>query len=178
MKSVVINLAVFKAAWAATVIGAAAGLPLVALIAAAIAAWIHLLRSDDRPAELRLLVLAAAIGFVWESALVSAGMLVYESGQLVPGFAPYWIVAMWVLFATTLNVGMRWLRRSTVVAAIAGAVGGPLAFVAGASAGAVTLVHPVTSLVVIGVGWSLLLPLLVRFAMRVEDEHPQIATPA
>lgn len=178
MKSVVINLAVFKAAWVATVIGAAAGMPLVAVMAAAVAASIHLKRSDDRQAELRLLVLAAAIGFVWESALVSAGMLVYASGQLVPGFAPYWIVAMWVLFATTLNVGMRWLRRNIVTAAIAGAIGGPLAFVAGASAGAVTLVHPVTSLLVIGIGWSLLLPLMVRFAMRVEGERLQAATPA
>ena len=178
MKSVVINLAVFKTAWAATVFGAAAGMPVVALVAAATAAWVHLLRSEDRQGELRLLVTAAAIGFVWESALVATGLLEYASGQLLPGIAPVWIVAMWVLFATTLNVGMRWLRGNMMVAAVAGAIGGPLAFVAGGGAGAVNLVDPVVSLIVIGIGWSMLLPLLVFCAMRFEGAGLRPAAPA
>jgi hypothetical protein len=89
----------------------------------------------------------------------------------VSGLAPYWIVAMWVLFATTLNVGMRWLRRSTAIAAVAGAIGGPLAFFAGASIGAVELVSPAIALIAIGIGWAVMLPLLVKLTVWLEDGH-------
>ena len=81
-----------------------------------------------------------------------------------------------VLFATTLNVGMRWLRKSTLVAAIAGAIGGPLAFLAGERMGAVSFADPATSLVVIGIGWAVLLPVLVQLAIRF-DGHPVQTAP-
>ena len=75
---------------------------------------------------------------------------------------------MWVLFATTLNIGMRWLRKSLVIAAIAGAIGGPLSFLAGEKAGAVMFSDTTIALAIIGLGWAVLLPLLVRFAIRSE----------
>jgi hypothetical protein len=87
--------------------------------------------------------------------------------------APYWIVAMWVLFATTINVGMRWLRRSRSVAGIAGAVGGPLAFFAGNSVGAVEFLSPAIALISIGIGWAVLLPLMVQIAIRL-DRTPRL----
>ncbi len=170
MKHVIINLVAFKATWTAIVLSAAAGNPFIGVMAVAIAVGIHLWLSDNADAEIRLLLIAAAMGFAWESLLVLSGLLQYSSGNLVPGLAPYWIVAMWVLFATTLNVGMRWLRRNNATAVIAGAVGGPLAFFAGASTGAVELVSPAISLIAIGAGWAMLLPLLVQIARRLDGD--------
>ena len=77
---------------------------------------------------------------------------------------------MWMLFATTLNVGMRWLRKSNAVAVVAGLVGGPMAFIAGQGAGAVTLTEPVYSVIIIGLGWALLLPALVAVASRFDGQ--------
>jgi len=171
MKHVFVNLAVFKVAWTAVVFSAAAGVPVIGAIAVAIAVGIHLWSSDNADAEIRLLLVAATMGFAWESALVLAGLLEYSSGTWIPGLAPFWIVAMWILFATTLNVGMRWLRRSTAIAAVAGAIGGPLAFFAGASIGAVELVSPAIALVSIGIGWAAMLPLLVKLAVRLDDSY-------
>ena len=170
MTTVFINLILFKIAWATTVITAAASMPILGVVAVTGAAALRLAWADDAGAEGRLLLIAAAIGFGWESLLVTTGVLQYDTGMLLPGIAPYWIVAMWVLFATTLNVGMRWLRKSVLVAAIAGAIGGPLSFLAGSGAGAVELVRPVASLLVIGVGWAVLLPLLVWLAERFDGE--------
>jgi hypothetical protein len=171
MKYVFVNLVVFKAAWTAVVISAAAGAPVIGLIAVAIAVGIHLWSQENPDTEIRLLLAAASVGFAWESVLVVAGLLEYSSGNWIPGLAPYWIVAMWILFATTLNVGMRWLRRSTAIAAVAGAAGGPLAFFAGASVGAVELVSPALALISIGIGWAVMLPLLVKLAVRLDDSH-------
>ena len=171
MKLTFINLAVFKVAWTAVVVSAAAGAPVIGVIAVAAAVGIHLWYSDNPDTEIRLLMAAAALGFGWESVLVIANLVEYPSGTWLPGLAPFWIVAMWVLFATTLNVGMRWLRRNTAVAAIAGAAGGPLAFFAGASIGAVEFASPAIALAFIGIGWAVMLPLLVKLAIRLESGH-------
>ena len=157
--------------WTAVVVSAAAGAPAIGAIAVAIAVGIHLWSNGNPDNEIRLLFVAAAMGFAWESVLVLAGLLEYSSGNWVFGLAPYWVVAMWVLFATTLNVGMRWLRRSTAIAAVAGAIGGPLAFFAGSSIGAVELVSPAIALIAIGIGWAVMLPLLVKVAVWLEDGH-------
>ena len=171
MKHVFVNLAVFKVAWTAVVVSAAAGVPVVGAIAVAIAVGIRLWSCDNPEAEIRLLLVAATMGLAWESTLVLAGLLEYSSGTWMPGLAPYWIVAMWILFATTLNSGMRWLRRSTAIAAVAGAIGGPLAFFAGASIGAVELASPVIALISIGIGWAVMLPFLVKLAIRLDDSQ-------
>ena len=60
-----------------------------------------------------------------------------------------------------------------LLAAAAGAIGGPLAFVAGEAAGAVSFSEPTTTLVAIGFGWMILLPALVRLATRF-DGHDRV----
>lgn len=174
MKKNFVNLAVFKVAWTAVVVSAAAGMPFIGVIAVAVAVGIHLRTCGNPESEARLLLIAAVMGLAWESALVLSGLVNYSSGTLVPGIAPYWIVAMWVLFATTINAGMRWLQRNRAVAAMAGAIGGPMGFFAGASAGAVELASPVIALCCIGAGWAVMLPLLAQAAARL-DNRPRLA---
>ncbi len=166
MKKLVVNLPLFKAGWLAAVFTAASSMPLAGTAVIGVAVLVHLALSKNANAEFRLLTIAALLGLTWESLLVTAGLVEYNAESIVPGMAPYWIVAMWVLFATTINVGMRWLKKNIYVAAIAGGVGGPMSFLAGSKAGAVTFPDPTLSLIVIGVGWAVLLPVLVRVAMH------------
>lgn len=169
MNAMLINLSLFKAGWLAAVFAAAASLPVLGTAVIGIAVAVHLWRSDEPRGEFLLLALAAAIGFVWESLLVYTGIVQYGENTALAAIAPYWIVAMWVLFATTLNVGMRWLRKNLLVAAIFGGLGGPMSFLAGEKAGAVSFSDTTTALVVIGLGWAVLLPLLVRYAARNDE---------
>ena len=176
MKTVLINLLSFKTGWVASVASAAASVPVLGAAAAAGVVGFHLARVQNVRAEAWLLILVALIGLAWESALVWAGLINYDTGFLVPGFAPYWIVAMWVLFATTLNISMRWLRKNAIVTSLVGAIGGPLAFVAGESMGAVSFTNPSMSLIVIGIGWALLLPFLVKLATHFDGQPVDLAT--
>ena len=169
MKALVVNLSLFKIGWLASVFTAAASMPVVGTIVVGIAVAAHLWLSHDSQNELKLLAFAAFLGLIWESLLVASGIVSYEASSILPGVAPYWIVGMWVLFATTLNVAMRWLRKSVFVAAAAGAAGGPLSFLAGEKMGAVSFADPALALIIIGLGWAVLLPLLVNFAQRNED---------
>lgn len=166
MKSIVVNLSFFKVGWLASVFTAASSMPVAGTAVIGLAVLVHLLISKNANAEFRLLAIAALIGLVWESILVMTGLVEYNAASVLPGLAPYWIVAMWVLFATTINVGMRWLKKNIYVAAIAGAIGGPMSFLAGSKAGAVSFADPTVSLIVIGIGWAVLLPVLVQVALR------------
>jgi len=80
-----------------------------------------------------------------------------------------------MLFATTLNLSLAWLKRRVVLAAVLGAIGGPLAYAGGAELGALAFVHETTGLLAIGAGWALLTPLLVLLARRLDGFSPALA---
>lgn len=167
---VLVNFAAFQLGWFACVLGAAHGLPWAGTgVALAIVAW-HLTRAAQPRAELVLVLIAAGIGALWDSGLSALGWIRYPSGVLIEGTAPYWIVAMWMLFATTLNVSLAWLGRYLPLAAVFGALGGPLAYLGGAKLGALTFGAQEAALVALALGWAVLTPLLLRLA-RPEAAH-------
>lgn len=161
---ILVNFVAFQLGWFACVLGAAHGLPWAGTgVALAIVAW-HLTRAIRPRDELVLVLIAAGIGAVWDSALSALGWIRYPNGVLIEGAAPHWIVAMWMLFATTLNASLAWLRRNLPLAAVFGALGGPLAYLGGAKLGALTFAAQDAALVALALGWAVLTPLLLRLA--------------
>ena len=69
-----------------------------------------------------------------------------------------------MLFATTLNVSMRWLRGRPALAAAFGAIGGPMAYFAGQKLGGIELVNPLAAFIALGVGWAVMMPTLMRLS--------------
>ncbi|WP_082368695.1 DUF2878 domain-containing protein [Piscinibacter sakaiensis] len=163
---VLANAVVFQLAWFACVLGGAHGLPwLGPLAVAAMAAW-HLGWVARPDPELRLVAAALALGLVFDALLLASGAIRFPSGHWLPGLSPYWMQALWVLFALTLNVSLRWLKGRLLLAAALGAVSGPLSFWGGARLGAATLVDRPLALGLLAVGWGLAMPLLVGAATR------------
>lgn len=168
--AIFINFLAFQIGWFAAVLSAAAGSPWVgAVIVAAIVA-LHVMRAERPRAELALVAACGAIGGVWDSLLVATGWVAYPSGMLLPFAAPYWIVAMWMSFATTLNVSMAWMKGRTWLAAAFGLLGGPLAYYTGEKLGGIILAEPVAALAALGVGWAVMMPLLLALADRLDNE--------
>jgi len=166
MKTSLINFALFQLGWFGCVLSSAAGRPwLGAVLAVAIIGW-HLWRAPSPTAELKLIGMAILIGALWDSLLVWQGWLAYQHGMLLPYAAPYWIVIMWALFATTLNVSLRWLRQRWWYAVVLGAIGGPLAYYAGQGLGAVEFVHIRNALLALLFGWAVFTPLLMALSRR------------
>ena len=163
------NLVLFKTGWLACVYFAAGDQAWIGIAAVALVAAAHLLTVPNWRKEALTLAGAALMGFLWESLLVWAQVLNYPTAPGAHTFAPGWIVAMWVLFATTINYGLSWVKYSWWAAALAGAIGGPLAFLGGSAFGAVTFSDTVASLAIIGAGWAVLLPLLALMADTIID---------
>lgn len=161
-----INILLFQLCWFACILGGANGMPLLGVAVVALAVAYHLYSTANPRAELLLLVVAAIIGGAWDSLLVTLGWLVYPSGTLIAGTAPYWLVAMWIAFATTFNVSLRWFKQHLLLAALFGAVGGPLAYFAGERLGGVVFSSYPAALGALALGWTLLMPLLLLIADR------------
>jgi len=175
MTPIVVNFVAFQVGWFACVLGGAHQLPWSGTILVSIIIAVHVSRAIRPGAELSLVLLAIAIGSVWDSYLVWRGWLDYPSGTLIPDTAPHWILAMWGVFATTLNVSLRWMKQRWLIAIVSGAIGGPLAYYAGARLGGVVFTDQTTALIALGLGWAVLMPLLVALSQRL-DGFPDLAT--
>lgn len=154
-----LNLGAFQAAWFATVLGAAHGLPWLGPVAVLAAVGLHLVQTHRRSLALGLLLAAALLGFVFEHVLLSAGLVRYPGD---PAWVPLWMLALWPLFATTLNVSLAWFKPRPVPAALVGAMAGPLAYAGGEALGAIRLEG--VALWVLALGWAVAFPLLLTLA--------------
>jgi hypothetical protein len=163
------NLVLFKLGWVGCVTFAATGYPGLAILTVVAVSALHLATVPVKSKEAVFLFAAAMIGMAWESALVGLGIVSYPGHAENAVFAPFWIVAMWVLFATTINHGLAWIKRNWIIASAAGLLGGPMAFFGGAGLGAVAFSDTLLAMGVIGIGWAILLPLLALTADTIID---------
>ena len=166
MGLILTNLVLFQVGWFACVLSGAAQRPWIGALIATIIVLVHLLRANAGEAELKLVLIAVVIGTVWDSILVWQDWLRYSSGILFPNTAPYWIILMWALFATILNVSLRWLRGRWLIAALAGAVGGPLAYYGGHRLGALQFGNESVALMALAIGWAIFTPVLMALSAR------------
>lgn len=166
--AVAANFILFQAGWFACVLGAARGFPWQGALVALLIAGFIVLRSRHPRGELALVAAAALAGFAFDSVLALTGWVDFEGAVPAPLLAPVWMVALWALFATTLNVSLRWLREWPALGVLFGAVGGPAAYYAGEQLGALQFADPLLGLTAVAVGWALATPLLFALARRLE----------
>ena len=174
MTRLTINLAASQIGWFSCVLGAANGYPWAGPVAVALVVALHLVLAARPGREFAIILAAASLGIVFDSMLVRTGWLVYSNGILLAGIAPYWIVAMWMSFATTLNVSLRWLRGRVFAAMLFGAVGGPLAYFAGSGLGALEIADSSAAVAALAVIWAAATPVLVMLASRFDGIQARV----
>lgn len=173
---IVSNLLIYQTVWLACVLGAAHGIPALGSLAALVAVVWHLSQAERPLTELTLVLLTGLVGGIWDSLLVVFGLIHYPSGSILPWLAPVWIVSLWMAFATTFNVCLHWLHGRFWLASVFGLLGGPLAWWAGEGMGALQWVDFPVALVALGLGWALLMPGLIRLAMRFDGVDREALT--
>jgi hypothetical protein len=164
--SALVNFMLYEAAWFASILGAANGRPFLGVMVSLLVVSWHLRVSTHRGRELKLVFMTGVIGAAWESILTHQQWVYYESSD--PESVPIWILTLWLAFATTLNQSLSWLKKHLWLSALLGMLGGPLAWLGGMHLGGLTLSDPVMSLVIIGCGWAVIMPLLFILAKRYE----------
>lgn len=171
-----INIAGYQIAWFALVWGAARGEVWcgVGVLLGVVA--VHLLTSREHAAdEFLLLAMVAWVGYIADSTLTLLGVLRFPPQAQIGWPAPIWMTALWVNFATTLNVSLHWASERPRLAAVLGGVGGAAAYFAGVRFGALSFGTPtVVALAMIAVQWALMTTVLAALARWVRS-HPAAA---
>ena len=165
--ALLVNFIGFQVGWFACVLGAANDKELMGMIIALGIVIYHVVNQGDSRKELKLVLAATAIGLFWETWVLSLNILRYPSHPEALFWAPTWLIMMWALFATTINLSMGWLKDRWVLAVFMGAIFGPLSFVAGEKLGAVVFLDSTLSMITLAIGWGLLMPLLLWIAERI-----------
>ena len=166
----IINVALFQAAWFAAVLGAAKGVLWLGPLAMLPTLAVHLALQEDRRGEVKLLLAAGVLGFIFDTAFVAGGVFTPLQHLLPRPFSPPWMICLWLNFAATLNVSMAWLRGRYLLAMLFGAVGGPLAYYSGARLGATEALPTSTGILLLAIGWGAMTPLLVWLALRFSNK--------
>jgi len=104
------------------------------------------------------------LGPLFDQCLLALGFIEYKS-QFSQSIVPIWIMALWGLFASTLNVSLSWLKHYKLIAILFGLIGGPLAYIAAEKLDAIQLMTPY-ALIALALGWGLLTPLSFLAAER------------
>jgi hypothetical protein len=162
----ILNFVLFQAGWFACVLGGAHGMTLASAAAASVVIGVSLRWfSADRMSDARLFLAVALTGFCVDTVHLRFGVFALVGDPRFPHLCPLWLVAMWAMFGTTLRGSLGWLKGRYGLAAILGAVAGPLSYLGGAKLGAVTL-HPNSafSIAALAVGWAVVMPLVVWLA--------------
>ncbi|WGL16883.1 DUF2878 domain-containing protein [Microbulbifer bruguierae] len=103
--------------------------------------------------------MVALVGITMDAVLFKLGLFRPTLKSAEFHFLPLWLVCLWVNFALALRFAFVFLRRNLLVAALFGAVGGPLSYFFGAAVGGlVALAEPVgQTLLLLSVLWALFL---------------------
>lgn len=151
----VLNFVLFQLGWVVTVAGAGRGYPLAGVAYALV--WLlvhHWWRRDGRMQELALVLASAGFGFLVDSALVLGGVIAFPTYAWLGYPSTLWMACLWLMFAMTLRHSLGWLRSQYVLAAVLGALFGPLAYWAGSKLGAIQLREALMPMLVIAVAWA------------------------
>ena len=169
MKRVLGDFVAYQAAWFACILGAASGMPWLGPVVVCVFLASLLTIRRDRAAFALRMTGAAGLGAVADAILLRTGVLDFGSAPV----SPLWMTALWPNLAATLDSSLGWLSGRYVLAAALGAVGGPLAYYAGARFGALRIDPSPLSFAAISFEWVATLPLMLLLTDRtVAKETP------
>ena len=134
-----INFVLFQIGWFACVFGAANGWYWLGPATALLVLPVYYYQAGNLSKAVGLTVVVALAGGLSDGVLTACGVLVFEPGGWLVGPLPVWMLALWGMLATTLDRSMRWLQHRLLLAAVLGAVLGPVAYAGAERLGAVQL---------------------------------------
>lgn len=154
--------------WFACVLGAAHGMPWLGPLVVLVALGAHLRWTPRarRSREVLVLALTALFGFLLDTSLLSCGVTILAGARV----SPFWLVALWptVAAATAPGASLGSLVGRPSLAALLGALSGPLAYAGGARLGAIALdPSPLRLNLVLALCWAPVLPGLFLLRRRV-----------
>ena len=161
-----LNILGFQIGWFACVLGAASHYPWWGVLVAVTVMTLHIARSNDLRSEARLLIAAMLIGIIFDSIPLNLGWINFSPVHFwANDIAPPWMICLWGLFASTINISLIWLKDKIWLAALIGAVSGPLAYWGDSRLGGLEILNLNAAMIYLTIGWAIAVPLLLKISV-------------
>ncbi len=161
----IVNIVLFNISWFAIVLSQSS---LVAPLIVGIHLLLHWRVMGKGKDELRLIGGVTLCGVVVDQLLFKTGVF-NLAGQ--PALAPLWLSCLWPVFASTLMHSLVVFQNRIALAAVCGALGGALSYIAGVRMSAVDFASPLWGPVLLGTLWAVIFPLLMQIAARLQSQR-------
>ena len=165
--SLIIWMILYKLAWLGCVLGGGVyGYPLLGSLPMLcwVFFWIISVRSEQSNV-LKTTIIAGCYGLAVDSLMIwSEVMLFSEAAQFGPA-SPIWMIALWLGFGSITQISLGKLYGLWFIAALIGAIGGPMAYLGGVNMQAVSFAHSKQIFVsCVAIEWAIAVPLLIWLA--------------
>lgn len=174
-KLIIFNFISFQILWWACVLSAKPGLGFAVFLLIIIFTLAHLEWVEGWQQALPLII-TVLIGCLLDQIGYYMGLISFEYPEFWTSYIPLWMIALWLAFACTLNVSMRWLQPKPLLAAILGGIFGPLAYLGSAKLQVIHLNHPMLSLAWVALEWAIAMPFM--FWIRRQFSQTILGKPA
>lgn len=100
--------------------------------------------------------------------LVDAFLIHFMVFQPLPeqGLSPWWLVGIWIFFATTIRHSLKWLVGRPILGAISGGLAGMFVYTTAENVGSLYFIHPTMGPIVILATFAILVPALIHIINR------------
>lgn len=147
------NFIVFQVGWLVCVLGG----NLWALVFTVPVVIAHFLKYPGGHKDGLALAVALGLGLLHDNILGAAGVFIFADSA---SFSPPWLWCLWSLMALTFNHSLKWVYERPWIAAIGGAISGPLAYAGGIALSDVNWGVPsIQGVAILGIVWLFVLPL-------------------
>ena len=154
------NIIGFQASWWSCVLGVKYGWPYFGPLIMAIFLLAHYSFFKVSLSEINFIVIAGFVGTIVDTIFLQSTLITYY-GLTFSSIAPFWIIAMWLGFAATINHSLAWINGRWLISFIMGAVFGPLSYLAGIKFDALYFEQTFSLLLLLSLVWGLIVPALV-----------------
>lgn len=124
----ILNAVGYQIVWFATLFSASAGNFWLGFFVSVIFSSLMLCFGGKAKQDVRIVMIGLVLGVAIDTLFAASGWIQYALPWTMIGFAPLWIIALWLSFSFTLNHSMSFLRNNYFLAASFGFIGGPLAY--------------------------------------------------
>jgi hypothetical protein len=155
----------FQAGWFTCVLQAAHNHPWLGPVVVFFLLGLHLWQEPRSGRAHRIIFWVGMLGAMVDSALGYLGILIFRDSLIASWLCPPWLIAVWMIFATTLQSSLGWLAGRYWTAAVLGGIFGPVSYYAGQKFGSLGLGGNVQlAVATLSVLWAVLMPVLVWWA--------------
>jgi hypothetical protein len=149
-----INLIGFQICWFGLIYWGNSFAPIALLLIT-----IHLFFLSNKRQEFMLVLYVTIIGCSVDIILTFTGIFVFQYSSLIP----LWLIVLWGCFSSTIAHSLQFLKSSTLIQGLVGALIAPLSYIAGYKFGAVDFTYSVlTTYLVLSITWSLLMVIFFK----------------